>query len=202
MLTVVGWDALVFFTHADNPVESITAEQARGILMGRILNWSEVGGPDETIVPVFRQQTVSGKLSGVGYMTRLMLFGRPDADYSSEAIFFVSSGPVEEFVAATPFSIAVTGVSSATKRDVRILALDGVEATPSNIASGVYPLFRPLYLVTDGEPTGLAKDFVEWMVGEQGQATMRAQGAVNLKAGEKLFEMYAHWPDDSVLRNR
>ena len=171
--------------------------------MGKIRNWNELGGPDETIVPVFRQQTVSGKLSGVGHMTRLLLFENADVEYTSEAIFFVSSGPVEDYVAATPFSIAVTGVSSAAKiePEVQILALDGVEPTVENIASGAYPLFRPLYLVTKGEPTGPIKDFVDWMLGEQGQATLSGRDVVNLKEGAKLVDLYHHWPDKSVLRD-
>ena len=55
----------------------------------------------------------TGKISGVGYMTRLLLFGEPGVDYTEEALFFTSSGPIEEYVEATPFAFAVTGVSIA-----------------------------------------------------------------------------------------
>jgi phosphate transport system substrate-binding protein len=195
-LTHVGWDALVFFTHESNPVEGLTMEQARGILLGEITNWSELGGEDARILPVFRRQTVEGKLSGVGYMTRLLVFGDPTIDYTSHAVFLRSSGPIEQFVEGTPDTFAVTGVSSARKRLVRILALDGVYPDNEAISEGRYPLFRPLYLVTRGKPTGLAADFVDWLTGPAGQAVLSKAETVNLAEGAVLSERFEHWPRD------
>ena len=175
-LTIVGWDALVFFTHRKNSVDGLTMVQAKDILKGKIVNWKELGGDDEPIVPVFRQQTVAGKLSGVGYMTRLLLFENPKEGYTTDAIFFMSSGPVEEYVLSTPYSIAVTGFASAAKLDVKRLALGGVEPTRETIASGDYPLFRPLYLVTNGEPTGPAKEFRRLASQRRGASHGKRQG--------------------------
>jgi phosphate transport system substrate-binding protein len=203
VMTHVAWDALVFFTHKDNPVDSITLDEAKAVLTGRISNWNELRGPDAKILRAFRQQTVEGKLSGVGYMTRLLLFGDAQVDYTQDAIFHRSSKPIELFVQRTPFSLAVTGVSSARKRDVKILALDRVNPRDKkNIASGRYPLFRPLYLVTKGEPEGRVRDFIEWIVGPEGQAELERQGTVTLEEGRKLRDLYKHWPEDkSLIRN-
>ncbi len=201
VLTHVAWDALVLFTHPDNPVQGITLEQARDVLLGRVTSWDDLGGPAEEIIPVLRRQTVEGKLSGVGYMARLLLFGDPNMDYTEDALFFPSSGPVEECVETTPWAFAVTGVSSAKKRDVRILTLDGVAPTKENIASGRYPLFRPLYLVTKGNPSGRGKDFIDWIKSDDGQAVLSRAGTVNLQQGAALAEKYPHWPTDgSVVR--
>ncbi len=205
VLTHVAWDALVFFTHADNNVRSITREEAKNILLGKITNWSELGGDDARILLVFRRQTVRGNVSGVGYMTRRMLFGEPEIDYTRDAIFYRSSGPIEKFVEKTPYSFAVTGVSSARKRNVRILELDGVPPTASAIAAGRYALFRPLYLATRGEPQGAAKDFIDWLLGDAGQDVMRAAGTVSLDEGRELGALFAYWPstaDGCVVWNR
>ena len=199
VLTHVAWDALVFLTHSSNPVTGISTMEAREILLGNIKNWKEVGGPDAPILPVFRQQTVSGKTSGVGYMTRLLLFGDPNIDYTGDAIFFASSGPVEEYVETTPFAFAVTGVSSARRRAAKMLALDGIQPDPSGIASGEYPLFRPLYLATNGPPSGASKDFVDWILGPEGQAVMERVGTVNLRQGAGLADRYEHWPEIGVV---
>ncbi|MHC4393735.1 MAG: substrate-binding domain-containing protein [Planctomycetota bacterium] len=199
VLVHVAWDALVFFTHPGNPVSSITSEQARGILTGDIVNWEQLGGPPARIKPALRRQTVQGKLSGVGYMTRLLLFQDTAVDYTEEAVFHVSSGPIERFVESTPFSFGVTGVSSARKLKVKILALDGVEPTKEGILSGHYPLTRPLYLVAPRDPTGQTRAFLEWIVGPSGQRLIAETGTVNLEEGQGLAPRFHHWPDPSLL---
>ena len=204
VLTQVAWDALVFFTHPGTRVDGITLDQAKAVLRGTITNWRELGGADVAIIPAFRRQTKQGKLSGVGYMTRLMLFDDPTIDYTHNAIFHVSSGPLEDFVEKTPHSFAVTGVSSAKKRlpRVKILRLDGVAPTKENIRSGDYRLFRPLYLVSRGKPAGLAKEFLDWIVGPEGQAVLSRAGTVTLGEGADLKKKFRHWPaDTSVIRN-
>ena len=203
LLTHVAWDALVFFTHNDNPVDSITTEQAKLILRGKIDNWGKVGGPDEKIFTAFRRQTKQGKLSGVGFMTRLLLFGNADQDYTTEALFYRSSRPIEQFVESTPFSFAVTGVSSAKKRDVKILALDGVDPTDKRkLMAGDYKLFRPLYLVTRGPPQGEVLKFLDWITGPEGQKVLSDEGTVNLTEGAELKKKYRHWPaDKGLIRN-
>lgn len=202
-LTHVAWDALVFFTHKKNPVKGITLEQAKAILLGNLSNWKELGAPeDQRIVRVFRRQTKQQKFSGVGYMTRLLVFGEPEIDYTTDALFEHSSGPVERFVERTEWSFAVTGVSSAQWRDVSILELDGIEPNKDTIASGTYKLFRPLYLVTKGEPTGPTKDFIDWVVGPEGQAVLSKAGTVNLQEGKALDPLFQHWPKQpGLVRN-
>ncbi len=195
-MTQIAWDALAFITHPSNPVDSISLARAKSVLLGDIDNWRELGGPDQRIVPIFRSQAPEhgGKLSGVGHMTRLLLFGDPDMDFSSLAILFRHSAEVEEAVEEIPFSFAVTGVSSANWRQVRVLALDGVEPTRENIASGGYPLFRPLYLMTQGKPTGEVADFIRWLLSEKGQQVVSAQGTVTLREGWRLWDLFLHHP--------
>jgi len=203
VMTHVAWDALVFFTHVDNPVNGISRAQAKAILLGEIDNWNEVDGPDAPIIRVFRRQTADGKLSGVGHMTRLLLFKDASVQYTSDALFERSSGPIEQYVEKTEFAFAVTGVSSAKKRQVKILKLDGIYPHKPEIESGEYGLFRPLYLITRGEPTGLAKGFLEWILSERGQAVLSAAGTVNLVEGEELETKYQYWPKQAgAVRNR
>jgi len=199
VLTHVGWDALVFFTHKSNTVEGISYDEAKAILKGTASNWQKLGGPDKRIVRAFRRQTKQGKLSGVGHMTRLMLFDDANVDYTKDALFELSSGPIERFVERTPYSFAVTGVSSAQKRAVTILKLDGIFPDKNTIASGKYRLFRPLYLVTRGRPAGAVKEFIDWILGAEGQAVLSAAETVNLEEGAKLGPLFQYWPRDPDL---
>jgi phosphate transport system substrate-binding protein len=138
----VAWDALVVITHPDNPVGSITLKQVHQLYLGKLQNWSELGGPDAPIELYVR----NGKISGVGRTIRRLVFANFDQEFVASQTF-KSTGPLEQAVEKNPNAIAITGISSARKRDVKILALDEVRPTYENIRSGAYTLYRPLYLV-------------------------------------------------------
>ena len=200
-LTQVAWDAICFITHPSNPVDGISAQQARDILTGKINNWKQVGGPDRPIVVIYRIQTEIGKFSGVGYMTRRFLFNDPYVEFTEKALYFRDSGLVEKNVENIQWSFAPDGVSSARRRNVKILTLDGIPCTKENVASGNYPYFRPLYLITREKPAGELKKFLDWIVSDAGQAVISSVGTVTLKEGEKLKEKFKFWEHTESLLN-
>ena len=200
-LTQVAWDAICFITHPGNPVNGITIQQARDILTGKINNWRQVGGPDHPIVVIYRIQTEIGKFSGVGYMTRRFLFDDPYVEFTEKALYFRDSGLVEKNVENIPWAFAPDGVSSARRRNVKILALDGVPCTKENVAKGIYPFFRPLYLITRGKPTGELKKFLDWIISDEGQAVISAVGTVTLKEGQVLKEKFKFWEHTESILN-
>lgn len=202
-MTHVAWDALVFITHPSNPVDNISLQQARDILSGKITNWKQVGGTDRPIIVVFRSQAPehSGKVSGVGYMTRLMLFNDPDIDFVKNALFFRYSAEIERTVAKVGYTLGITGISSAKKRNLKVLNLNGIEPAKKNIASAEYPLFRPLYLVTKGKPAGEAKAFIDWLIGKDGQKIISDLGIVNLKEGRGLKAKFRFWQHTELITN-
>jgi len=179
----VAWDALVPIVHPSNPVDSLTSDQLRQIFRGRITNWKELGGPDKFIVVGYR----SAPLSGVGFSFRELGFRETTGpgDFTM-GVSRKSSGPLEMAVEHLPNGFAMTGVSSAKKRDVKIIGVDGVEPSPENIATGKYPLFRPLYLTVPENPDPMAKRFVEFALSDTGQEIIRKQGTVNLSMGRQL----------------
>ena len=196
-MTHVGWDAVVAMVHPDNPVDKLTREQLFKIMKGEIRNWSEVGGTNEPIVVVVRR----GKINGVGYMARKMLFNDSKANFYRRAINLKSSGPVEKKVEKRKDAIGLSGVSSAKRRKVKLLALDGAAPTKANVANGSYPFFRPLYLMTKGEPKGEVKSFMDWIVSAEGQQVVSEQGTVNLREGESLVAQFKHWENTDIIRN-
>ncbi|MEJ2610620.1 MAG: substrate-binding domain-containing protein [Candidatus Thiodiazotropha sp.] len=201
--TRIGWDALVFITHPSNPVDSITLEHAKAVLQGQIDNWQMLGGPNQRLIAVFRSQVPEhgGKFSGVGHMTRVMLFGDADFNFTENALFFRHSAEVEEAIESIPYAFGVTGVSSALKRNLKILHLNGIEPTRQQIASAHYPLFRPLYLSTRGVPQGDVARFIHWLTGEAGQQVVAQQGTVTLREGRMLEGMFRFWPAKKLLMN-
>ncbi len=171
----VAWDALVVIVNKNNEVTDITTEQVHELLKGRITNWKELGGADRPVELYVRE----GKISGVGRTIRELVFSNYNEDFVATHVV-PSTGPLEQAVETNIDAIGITGVSSARRRDVKILNLDGVAPTYDRIRDGGYGLYRPLYLVTpmavDVKPE--IADFLEFVRSEEGKAIMRKVGTV------------------------
>ena len=173
----VAWDALVVFVNKDNPVSNITFEQLRALYLGKITNWKQLGGNDAEIELFTRR----GKLSGVGRTLRELVFANYEQEFKGTYVV-KSSGPVEKGVLKNPNGIGVSGISSAKKRDLKLLKLDGKAPTYENIKNGSYALYRPLYLVINrSNKTPLVRDFIKFAVSREGQDIIRKQGTVPYK---------------------
>ena len=170
----VAWDALVAFVNKDNPVDNITFAQLHNIYLGKITNWKQLGGKDAPIELFIRR----GKMSGVGRTLRELVFANYDQEFKATYVV-KSSGPVEKGVLKNKNGFGVSGISSAKKRDLKLLKLDGKAPTYENIKNGSYALYRPLYLVIKrGNKTPLVRDFIKYAVSKEGQAIIRKQGTV------------------------
>jgi phosphate transport system substrate-binding protein len=171
----VAWDALTVVVHKSNPIESITLDQLRDVYTGKIKNWSALGGPDQPLELLIRK----GKISGVGHTIRKLLFGDEDIDFKASAIY-KSSGPLEKAVEQNANAIAVSGISSARKRDFKIVKLEGKDPNYQNIKDGQYFLYRPLYIVTNrkSENLSVVKSFLNFAHSREGRDIIRNNGAV------------------------
>ncbi|HEB81176.1 MAG TPA: phosphate ABC transporter substrate-binding protein [Chromatiales bacterium] len=175
VLKPVAWDALVVIADKSNPVKNVTLDQVRGVYLGKITNWKQLGGPDKPIHLFVRR----GKISGVGRTIRKLVFGNYDQDFVATKAFR-SSGPLEKAVEKDPDAIAITGISSARKRNVDILALNGKRPTYDNIRNGRYVLYRPLYLVINPDSPKIAEvnRFVQFIYSPEGRRVIRQNGVV------------------------
>ena len=196
-LAIVAWDALTVIVHPDNPVENITREQLRDVLHQKVTNWKQLGGSDEPIIVTVRR----GKTSGVGYSVRALILEDPETDFGPTAVRLNSSGPLEQLVEKQSRAIGVTGISSARKRNVKTLSIDGNSPDPEKIASGEYPYYRPLYVAYRPGVNAKADRFIEWLLGEKGQAVIRQQNTVTLAQGVKLTTSYAHFGNTEQISN-
>lgn len=189
----VAWDALVVIVHPDNPVSDISLENLRNVYLGKITNWKELGGPDKPLKLFVRK----GKISGVGRTARKLLFNNYDQEFVATEIFD-SSGPLEKQVQADPEALAISGISSARKRNVKLLSLNGKQPTYDNVKSGEYLLYRTLYLSFNKNNPHLdqVKNFIHFAQSAKGMDIIRSQGtvpyieAMNLM-GRKLRESKA-----------
>lgn len=170
----VAWDALVVFVNKNNPVSNITFKQLHQVYLGKITNWKQLGGNDAPIELYVRR----GKLSGVGRTIRELVFANYNQEFKSSYVV-KSSGPVEKGVLKNKNGMGISGYSSAKKRDLKLLKLDGKAPNYENIKNGSYALYRPLYLVIKrNNKTSLVRDFIKYAVSREGQDIIRAQGTV------------------------
>jgi len=171
----VAWDALVVIVNPSNPVDSLTLDQVRDIYLGKVTNWKEVGGPDQPIGLLVRK----GKISGVGRTIRELIFNDYDLEFADRAEVLDSTGPLEKRIEQDPGAVGITGVSSARRRDVKILALEGIEPSYQNIKEGNYLLYRPLYLVVPlrGRDKNI-DEFVEFALSRRGREILTSVGTV------------------------
>jgi phosphate transport system substrate-binding protein len=171
----VAWDALVVITHKNNPVKDISMDNLRKVYLGEITNWRQLGGNDAPIELFARK----GKISGVGRTARKLLFDNYKQEFSATRIFD-SSGPLEKEVVANLNALAISGISSARKRDVKILKLDGKSPSYENVKAGNYLLYRPLYLVynENSKHASVIKDFIRYADTEEGRNVIRSNGTV------------------------
>lgn len=195
-LEPIAWDSLVMITNKENPVDNISLADVKRLYKGAITNWKTLGGPDAPVDVYVRKS----KNSGVGRTFRKLVFSDFDKKlYSTES--FKSSGPLEKAIMKNKNAIAVTGISSARLRDVKILKLDDIEPTTKNVRKGKYSLYRPLYLTynPDSPNLDLIKDFIRFCHDSEGREVMRKNGVVPYKEALSLI-MKQIEQDDSAFK--
>ena len=185
VLHPVGWDAIVVVVHPDNPIQSISFGDLKKVLTGAVTNWQQLGGEDHAI-DVFARKS---KTSGVGLMARELIFWNPDFEFAGATRTFRSSGPLELALEKSPHALGLTGVSSAHKRKLKMLQVNGKAPDAKNIMTGAYPVVRPLYLVSNKKASAAVKQFVAWTL-KDGQKLIQKEGTVTAAEGRKLWVKY------------
>jgi phosphate transport system substrate-binding protein len=148
-------------------VTNLTTQQATDVWTGRITNWKDLGGPDETIVLILRPESSGTRTT----FKNIVLGGQAEA--TGQALTEDSNGAVVTAVAGTPGSTSVIGFAyfSDNQGKVSGLQLDGIDASVDNMANGTYKLAAEGHMYTKGEPDGLTRSFLDYMVGPQVQGT-------------------------------
>jgi phosphate transport system substrate-binding protein len=165
---VIARDGLAIVVHPSNPVRGVRLDEVRQIFSGDLKNWKYLGGPDRSITVVTREEG-----SGTRGAFQELVMGK--TRIYSGAITEDSNGTVREIVAHDPYSIGFISLGLVNDR-VRALELDGVAGNEETILSGAYKLVRPFLFLSRGEPTGRAKQFIEFVLSEEGQALIKKEG--------------------------
>lgn len=162
---VIAYDGIAMVTHPDLELPSLSIEQVKAIFSGEITNYAEVGGPAEEIVVVSREE---GSGTRAAFEELVMEYGENPGEISEDALLQQSNGQVRTTVSTTPNTIGYIsfGFLDASTNPVSI---DGVEPSVTNVKNGSYSIFRPLNMLTNGEPEGVTKAFLDFILSAEGQ---------------------------------
>ena len=176
--TQVAWGALGFIVNPKNKIDNLSIDSIKKILTGKITNWKDIGGEDKTINLILRD----GKGSGVGSTAREILFGDKNQEFSKKAKRVKSSDFIRKAIITDPYAFGVDDVTSSQRTEgVKLLKVDGVEATKENILANKYKVRRPFFIYLDHKPEKLAKKYIDFALSEEGQKIISKTGTANLE---------------------
>ncbi len=172
---IFGYDAIALFVHPDNPVKDLSRKQIGEIFTGRIRNWQDVGGRDESITVI--TETSGKKRATMLEFQRLAFKGD---DYLAERVEVDKPADQVESLADNPNGIISVSVAF-DMPDIKLISVDGVLPVPKAIRSYQYFAVRPLMFVYEGRPQGTLRDFFDFMLSDEGQ-TLVGQKFVPIKS--------------------
>lgn len=186
---VIGYDGIAVIVHPDNPVEKLSIPELRDIFSGKVLNWKYFGGRDEEIV-ILSREVSSG--THIYFKEHVLRMGRKDdkTEFSPSALLLSSSQAIVEEVAQNPSAIGYLGMGYLNPR-VKDLAIAKEKGGPyylpseENVLAGKYPISRPLFLYTNGEPKGIVKLFLDFVYSPEGAEQFRKIGFIPRSAEVK-----------------
>lgn len=179
---IIARDAIAVIVNPENPVSQLTLKQISDIYSGKISNWSEVGGEDRPIVRLSRE-TNSG--THVYFLETVIRLGNSDDKtlFSMDTLLLPSSEGIIAELRQNPNAIGYDGLGYVPK-DLKMIAIaekeGGHYVLPSiaTVNDKSYPIARDLYMYTDGEPTGVVKDYLDWILSPEAQEIVAELGFV------------------------
>ncbi len=162
----LGWDVLAIVVHEQNPLNDLTLDQLQEIFSGATTNWQDVGGALAQIVVV-----TCPKGSGMRSAVKSLIL--KEKDYLAREIISAIVAESDQQVSMFPTGITALSLSMLDANLVKSIKVDGVDPVAANITKGLYPLAKPLTLVTKGEPQGDLARFIDLAKSPQGRAILQ-----------------------------
>jgi len=181
---VVAMDAIAVVVNPGNPLDQLSIPQISDLFTGRITVWQELGGENRPVILASRE---SNSGTYVYFLEKVVQRDDPDNHdlFSPEALLLPSSEVIGLEVSQNPNAIGYDGLGYVTPDQKALkLAVDQtgpfVAPTIETVKDGTYPIARPLYMYTRGEPTGPIKEYLDWIMSDDGQKIVAELGFVPL----------------------
>jgi phosphate transport system substrate-binding protein len=178
--TVIGMDGLAVFVNPANTVDSLTLPQLKQIFQATVTDWKDLGGTPGNIVVLSRENN-SGTY--VYFKEHVLEKG----DYTPTARLMTSTAALTQEVSSNVAAIGYGGEAYGKDGKVKMLNVKkdaespAVYPTDETVRNGSYPIARPLYLYTNGTPSGFVGEFINFCNSPQGQKIVTEVGYVAMK---------------------
>ena len=172
--TIVAYDGMAVIVNSGNPLKALTKKQVEQIFTGEVTDWSAVGGTGGKI-SIYTRNTSSGTYSD---FKELAMKKR---DYAGSSQKMAGNEQIAAEVGKNPNGIGYVGMAYDKAPGVKALPIDGTAPSVSSVQDKSYPYARPTFYYTNGEPNGVAKQFVDFTVGPVGQKVVAQVGFVPIK---------------------
>lgn len=175
--TIVGYDGIAIVVNPKNPVSQLTTEQLGNIFTGKIKNWKDVGGKDLPILALSRERNSGTHVFFLEHILRKGKIHGPE-EFSTSALMMPSNQAIVQEVEGSEAAIGYVGLGyvSPSQKVVSVgISPEGPFIQPSlaSVQSKEYAISRPLYLFTRGEPQGKTKDYIDYILSQEGQEIVR-----------------------------
>jgi phosphate transport system substrate-binding protein len=167
----IAVDGIAVILNPANGVNDLTMEQIFKIYTGEITDWKDVGGKEGKITVVTREEGSGTRGAFIELAGIEVKEGDSKVDKTlASAITQGSTGAVMTTVSGDPNAIGYASFGSAKdKAEVKLISVDGKACTEENIYAGEYKIARPFLMLTQAEPSGLSKDFLDFILSPEGQ---------------------------------
>lgn len=160
--TIVAYDGIAVIVNSANPVKSLTKKQVEQIFTGDVADWSAAGGSGGKI-SVYTRNTSSGTYSD---FKELAMKKR---DYAGGSQKMAGNEQIAAEVGKNANGVGYVGLAYTKASGIKVMAIDGVLPSVQTVHAKTYPYARPTFYYTNGDPSGLAKQFLDFTIGSAGQ---------------------------------
>src|SRR5947208_15178623 len=172
--TIVAYDGIAVIVNSGNAVAKLTRKQEEQIFTGDVTDWSAVGGSGGKI-SVYTRNTSSGTYS------EFKELAMKKRDYAGSSQKMAGNEQIAAEVGKNPSGVGYVGMAYTKASGIKALPIDGAMPSKESVLGKAYPYARPTFYYTNGEPTGLAKQFVDFTVSDAGQRIVEQVGFVPIK---------------------
>src|SRR6266850_5481008 len=169
--TIVAFDGIGVIVNSANPIKNLTKKQVEQIFTGDVTDWSAVGGSGGKI-SIYTRNTSSGTYSD---FKELAMKKR---DYAGGSQKMAGNEQIAAEVGKNPNGVGYVGLAYTKAGGIKVMPIDGVLPSVQSVHAKTYPYARPTFYYTNGEPTGLAKQFLDFTIGAAGQKIVAQVGFV------------------------
>ena len=171
--TIVAYDGLGVIVNSSNPVSNLTKKQVEQIFTGDVTDWNAVGGKSGKI-SLYTRNTSSGTYSD---WKELAMKKR---DYAPGAQKMAGHEQIAAEVGKNPNGVGYVGLAYMKASGIKVVSIDGAMPTQQAVRNHSWPYARPTFYYTNGEPSGIAKQFVDFTLSATGQKIVDRVGFVGI----------------------